>query len=82
MPDLDFTPIKTYIDQQRELKKSKSIEVRKKEAEDKAKTEGYYKYCLFDGALEKIANCFVEPPTIFRGRGEHPHAGEIKQRHA
>jgi len=22
----------------------------------------------------------VEPPGIFRGRGEHPHAGRIKQR--
>ena len=39
-----------------------------------------YKYCLFDKELEKIANCMVEPPGIFRGRGEHPQAGRLKQR--
>lgn len=44
------------------------------------KHEAFYKYCLFDGAMEKISNCFVEPPGIFRGRGNHPHMGEIKQR--
>ena len=22
----------------------------------------------------------VEPPTIFRGRGDHPHAGKLKSR--
>jgi DNA topoisomerase-1 len=30
--------------------------------------------------LEKVSNCLVEPPGIFRGRGEHPHAGRLKSR--
>jgi DNA topoisomerase-1 len=56
------------------------MEEKKQEQEEKAKTEGYYKYCLIDGELEKVSNCLVEPPGIFRGRGEHPHAGRIKYR--
>jgi len=36
--------------------------------------------CLWDGHVEKIANFAVEPPGIFRGRGEHPHAGRFKSR--
>ena len=27
-----------------------------------------------------MANFNIEPPSIFRGRGEHPHAGKIKSR--
>lgn len=40
----------------------------------------FYKYCLIDGDLEKVSNCLVEPPGVFRGRGEHPHAGRLKSR--
>ena len=40
----------------------------------------FYKYCLIDGDLEKISNILVEPPGIFRGRGEHPLAGKLKSR--
>lgn len=29
---------------------------------------------------EKISNYLVEPPGIFRGRGEHPKSGRIKKR--
>jgi DNA topoisomerase I len=30
--------------------------------------------------MEKVSNHMVEPPGIFRGRGEHPHMGKLKQR--
>jgi DNA topoisomerase-1 len=56
------------------------LEERKKELEEKQKADGFYKYCLIDGELEKVSNCLVEPPGIFRGRGEHPHAGRFKYR--
>ena len=35
---------------------------------------------MIDGDLEKVSNCLVEPPGIFRGRGEHPFAGRLKSR--
>jgi DNA topoisomerase-1 len=40
----------------------------------------YYNYCIFDKGVEKTANNLVEPPGIFRGRGEHPSIGLLKQR--
>ena len=39
-----------------------------------------YTYCVIDGYPEKVSNYCIEPPGIFRGRGEHPHAGKIKSR--
>lgn len=48
--------------------------------EEKQKQDLFYKYCLIDGDLEKVSNSLVEPPGIFRGRGEHPYAGRLKSR--
>ena len=36
--------------------------------------------CLIDGETEKVANYNIEPPGVFRGRGEHPHMGKVKNR--
>ena len=33
-----------------------------------------------DGHKEKIGNFRIEPPGLFRGRGEHPKQGMIKRR--
>jgi DNA topoisomerase I len=78
LDDLDFSLIKEHLDDEREKRKLRPIDDRKREAEEKAKTEAYYKFCLIDGEPEKVSNCLVEPPGIFRGRGDHPHAGRIK----
>jgi DNA topoisomerase-1 len=37
-----------------------------------------YKTCLLDGRVEKLGNFRVEPPGLFRGRGEHPKTGLLK----
>jgi DNA topoisomerase-1 len=78
LEDLDFAPIKAHLERMREERKNRPLDERKREAEEKLKAEAKYKYCLFDGQLEKVSNCLVEPPSIFRGRGDHPHAGKIK----
>ena len=39
-----------------------------------------YGFCSFDGHKEKIGNFRVEPPSLFRGRGEHPKQGQLKKR--
>ena len=80
MEDLDFTPIQKHLQDYKEQRKNRPIEERKREQEEKQKQDQIYKYCLFDGELEKVSNCLVEPPGIFRGRGEHPHAGRLKSR--
>lgn len=37
-----------------------------------------YKTCLLDGRKEKVGNFRVEPPGLFRGRGDHPKKGALK----
>lgn len=39
-----------------------------------------YGYCTIDGHKEKIGNFRIEPPGLFRGRGEHPKMGMLKRR--
>ena len=39
-----------------------------------------YTYATIDGKNHKISNPFIEPPSIFVGRGDHPLRGTIKKR--
>lgn len=39
-----------------------------------------YQFCVLDGRKEKVGNFRVEPPGLFRGRGEHPKKGTHKFR--
>lgn len=64
----------------KEEKKNRAPEIKKKEIEDRAISNAQFTTCLIDGVQEKVANYCIEPPGIFRGRGEHPHAGKIKSR--
>jgi DNA topoisomerase I len=48
--------------------------------EDREAAEAKYKYALVDGNQEPVGNFRVEPPGLFRGRGEHPKMGKLKSR--
>jgi DNA topoisomerase-1 len=37
-------------------------------------------WALVDGVKEKVGNFRVEPPGLFRGRGDHPKMGKLKTR--
>ncbi|XP_062402979.1 DNA topoisomerase 1 isoform X2 [Sardina pilchardus] len=37
-------------------------------------------FCLLDHHKERIGNFKIEPPGLFRGRGEHPKMGMLKKR--
>ncbi|XP_068635476.1 DNA topoisomerase 1 beta-like isoform X2 [Aristolochia californica] len=37
-------------------------------------------WAIVDGVKEKVGNFRVEPPGLFRGRGEHPKMGKFKRR--
>jgi len=78
--DFDFSPILTHIQKVREKNRNKTPEEKKAEKEKKQKIYDYYGFALVDGISEKISNYLVEPPGIFRGRGEHPLAGRLKKR--
>lgn len=76
----DFTVMQAHFSAQSELRKSASKEDKKarKEAEDKIKEE--YGYADLDGRKQKVGNFRLEPPGLFRGRGDHPKMGMLKYR--
>lgn len=76
----DFKPIFEYYDAQREAKKAAPKEEKKRLKEEKDKAEAPYVYCVWDGKKQKVGNFRVEPPGLFRGRGEHPKTGKVKTR--
>jgi len=78
--DFDFSLIKERLDRIKVVKAEKTGEEKKNEALRKEVDAKPYRYCMYDGRMEKVSNYMVEPPGIFRGRGEHPAAGKLKSR--
>ena len=76
----DFKPIFEYYDAQREKKKALPAAEKKKLKAEKDEAEAPYMYCMWDGRKQKVGNFRVEPPGLFRGRGEHPKTGHLKKR--
>ncbi|KAI1407064.1 hypothetical protein F5Y13DRAFT_135219 [Hypoxylon sp. FL1857] len=77
---LDFKPIFEYYHAKNEAKKARPAAEKKAEKAEKDKIEAPYMYCKWDGRKEKVGNFRVEPPGLFRGRGEHPKTGKVKKR--
>ncbi|GMH08897.1 hypothetical protein Nepgr_010737 [Nepenthes gracilis] len=76
----DFTPIHQWHLTEKEKKKQMSSEEKKALKEEKLKLEEKYMWAIVDGVKEKVGNFRVEPPGLFRGRGEHPKMGKLKKR--
>jgi DNA topoisomerase IB len=55
-----------------EERKARSKEERKAEKEANEAIQAEYGIAIIDGHEEKIGNFRIEPPGLFRGRGEHP----------
>jgi len=76
----DFSAIKTHLDLQKALKKAATTEEKaavKLVKDQNAVAKGY---AIVDGRLEKMGNFTMEPPGLFRGRGDHPLTGTFKTR--
>ena len=78
--DFDFSIIKEHIDRENEKKKEMSKEEKEAIKKRQDVQEEPYKYCVINGAQQKVGNYKIEPPGIFLGRGEHPKLGMIKRR--
>ncbi|PON40700.1 DNA topoisomerase I [Parasponia andersonii] len=76
----DFTPIYDWYQNEKEKKKQMSADEKKALKEEKLKQEEKYMWAIVDGVKEKVGNFRVEPPGLFRGRGEHPKSGKLKRR--
>ncbi|KAH3774190.1 hypothetical protein DPMN_175564 [Dreissena polymorpha] len=54
--------------------------IKQKLKEENAAKQEEYGFCIMDSHREKIGNFRIEPPSLFRGRGEHPKQGMLKRR--
>ena len=76
----DFTTMHEHYKQKSEERKAMTKDEKaalKKENQD---IVDEYGWCIIDGHKEKIGNFKIEPPGLFRGRGDHPKQGKIKVR--
>ncbi|KAL8596833.1 hypothetical protein ACOMHN_027162 [Nucella lapillus] len=76
----NFTEINEYfkvkVEQRKNMSKEEKLILKKKNEEITSE----YGFCTIDGHKEKIGNFKIEPPGLFRGRGDHPKQGMLKRR--
>ncbi|XP_018123798.1 DNA topoisomerase I, mitochondrial isoform X2 [Xenopus laevis] len=76
----DFSEIHKYFFDRNEARKALPKEEKQKLKEESNKIQEEYGFCILDGHREKIGNFKIEPPGLFRGRGDHPKMGMLKLR--
>ncbi|KAJ1910384.1 DNA topoisomerase 1 [Tieghemiomyces parasiticus] len=76
----NFQRIFDHFDRLRERKKSMSKQERDKLKAEKQLIKDRYGVAILDGRKENVGNYNIEPPALFRGRGEHPRTGCLKRR--
>lgn len=76
----NFTEMSEYFKAQSEARKAMSKEDKQKIKEENERILQEYGFCIMDNHKERIANFRIEPPGLFRGRGDHPKMGMLKRR--
>lgn len=76
----DFKEMAEFFKKQSEERKNKTKEEKKILKEENAKIAEEYGVCVMDGHKQKVGNFRIEPPGLFRGRGDHPKQGKLKKR--
>lgn len=76
----NFKDMNKYFNEKSEERKAMSKEEKKAIKDQNEAIQKEYGFCKIDGHVEKIGNFRIEPPGLFRGRGEHPKMGMHKHR--
>ncbi|CAF4481131.1 unnamed protein product [Rotaria sp. Silwood2] len=76
----DFTQVANYFKEQTEQRKAMTKEEKKKLKDDNELIRKEYGFCMWDKHRQPVGNYKIEPPGLFRGRGEHPKMGCVKKR--
>lgn len=76
----DFRKYHAYFMELAEKNRNRTKEEKLALKEKNEATIKEYGFCTIDGHKEKIGNFKIEPPGLFRGRGEHPKMGMLKRR--
>ncbi|XP_058031811.1 DNA topoisomerase 1 isoform X1 [Ahaetulla prasina] len=76
----DFGHMSQYFKAQTEARKQMTKDEKQRIKEENERLLKEYGYCVMDNHKERIANFKIEPPGLFRGRGNHPKMGMLKRR--
>jgi DNA topoisomerase-1 len=76
----DFTKVADHFKRLTEIRKEMTKEQKKVIKEENQKIKDEFGYCMWDNHKQPIGNYKIEPPGLFRGRGEHPKMGMVKKR--
>jgi len=76
----DFRRLAEYFKEETEKRKAMTKEEKQALKAEQDAITAEYGFCVVDGHKQKIANFRVEPPGLFRGRGQHPKMGKLKKR--
>ncbi|KAI8790710.1 DNA topoisomerase I, mitochondrial, partial [Biomphalaria glabrata] len=76
----NFHEILDYFKKKSEERKAMSKEEKQKIKKENEEITKEYGFCIIDHHKEKIGNFRIEPPGLFRGRGDHPKQGMLKRR--
>lgn len=76
----NFRHIQAYYQEQSEKNKNRTKEEKLALKEKNEAMQKEYGIAIIDGHKEKIGNFRIEPPGLFRGRGDHPKMGMLKKR--
>lgn len=76
----DFTQMSQHYKERAEARKAMTKEEKLVIKKENEKLVEEYGWCMIDGHKERIGNFKIEPPGLFRGRGDHPKQGKIKRR--
>ena len=74
----DFRPLAEYLEAEKAKLKRMSKAEKQAAKEAREKLEAPFATCMFNGRPEKVGSFRIEPPGLFRGRGEHPKKGCVK----
>lgn len=80
MTKCDFSPIFEHFQTRKAQRKAEPLAQRKEQKATRDALEEPFKYCIWDCQQQKVGNFRIEPPGLFRGRGDHPRNGKIKTR--
>uniref|UniRef100_A0A915EHW0 DNA topoisomerase 1 n=1 Tax=Ditylenchus dipsaci TaxID=166011 RepID=A0A915EHW0_9BILA len=76
----NFKQMHAHFLSESEKRKAMSKEQKLKIKEEKEAEAKEYGHAFIDGHKQKIGNFRIEPPGLFRGRGDHPKMGRLKRR--
>lgn len=76
----DFSSIFNHYEALRQAELEIPSEEKQRIRQEQLEKAKKYKKCIINGHEELVSGFLVKPPGLFRGKGDHPKAGKVKER--